>query len=93
MLSYGHQGRVVLTRATGYSRLYADGAGTQLPEADRIATRTDTVYDLASVSKLFTSIVVMQQVEAGRVELDAPVARYLPEFSEHSAASPYARAA
>jgi len=31
----------------------------------------------------------MQQVEAGRVELDAPVAQYLPEFSEHSAASPF----
>ena len=89
VLTYGHQGRVVMTRATGWSRLYADGTGTQLPETDRIATRTDTIYDLASVSKLFTSIVVMQQVEAGRVELDAPVARYLPEFSEHSAASPY----
>ena len=89
VLSYGHQGKVVLTRATGYSRLYADGDGTQLPESDRIETRTDTIYDLASVSKLFTSIVVMQQVEAGRVELDAPVARYLPEFSEHSAASPF----
>ena len=89
VLSYGHQGKVVLTRATGYSRLYADGDGTQLPEADRIETRTDTIYDLASVSKLFTSIVVMQQVEAGRVELHSPVTRYLPEFSEHSAASPY----
>jgi CubicO group peptidase (beta-lactamase class C family) len=89
VLSFGHQGRVVLTRATGYSRLYADGAGTRLPEADRIATRTDTIYDLASVSKLFTSIVVMPQVEVGRVDLDAPVARYLPEFTEHSAASPY----
>jgi CubicO group peptidase (beta-lactamase class C family) len=89
VLSYGHQGRVVLTRATGYSRLYADGTGTELPESDRIATRTDTIYDLASVSKLFTSIVVMQQVEARRVDLDAPVARYLPEFSQHSAASPY----
>jgi CubicO group peptidase (beta-lactamase class C family) len=89
VLSYGHQARVVLTRATGYSRLYADGSGTQLPEPDRIETRTDTIYDLASVSKLFTSVVVMQQVEAGRVDLDAPVRRYLPEFSEHSAASPY----
>ncbi|MEJ6906684.1 serine hydrolase domain-containing protein, partial [Bradyrhizobium japonicum] len=48
-----------------------------------------TVFDLASVSKLFTSVVVMQQVEAGRVDLDAPVARYVPEFSSHSAASPY----
>ena len=89
VLSYGHRGKVVLTRATGYSRLYADGDGTQLPEADRITTRTDTIYDLASVSKLFTSIVVMQQVEAGRVELDTPVARYLPEFSDHSTTSPY----
>lgn len=89
VLSYGHQGRVVLTRATGYSRLYADGTGTLLPEADRIPTRTDTIYDLASVSKLFTSIVVMQQVEAGRVDLDAPVSRYLPEFSQHSATSPH----
>ena len=89
VLSYGHQGRVVLTRATGYSRLYADADGTQLPEADRLATRTDTIYDLASVSKLFTSIVVMQQVEAGRVDLDAPVSRYLPEFSEHSTTSPF----
>ncbi len=89
VLSYGHQGRVVLTRATGYARLYADGAGTQLPASDRIETRTDTIYDLASVSKLFTSIVVMQQVEAGRVDLDAPVSRYLPEFSQHSATSPY----
>ncbi len=89
VLSYGHQGKVVMTRATGYSRLYADGSGTQLPEAERIETRTDTIYDLASVSKLFTSVVVMQQVEAGRVDLDAPVARYLPEFSSHSAASPY----
>ncbi|GAA3719764.1 serine hydrolase domain-containing protein [Microlunatus aurantiacus] len=89
VLSYGHHGRVVLTRATGYSRLYADGSGSALPEADRIRTRTDAIYDLASVSKLFTSIVVMQQVEAGRVDLDAPVTRYLPEFREHGATSPY----
>ena len=67
----------------------ADGNGVELPASERIETRTDTIYDLASVSKLFTSIVVMQQVEAGRVDLDAPVARYLPEFAEHSAASPY----
>jgi CubicO group peptidase (beta-lactamase class C family) len=89
VLSYGHSGKVVMTRAAGYSRLYADGSGTQLPEVERIETRTDTIYDLASVSKLFTSIVVMQQVEAGRVDLDAPVARYLPEFRSHTAASPY----
>ena len=89
VLGYGHHGRIVLTRAAGYARLYADADGTELPADQRIATRTDTIYDVASVSKLFTSIVVMQQVEAGRVDLDAPVSSYLPEFSEHSAASPY----
>ena len=86
VLSYGHQGKVVLTRASGHARLYADGAGTLLPQDQRVATSTDTVYDLASVSKLFTSIVVMQQVERGRVALDAPVARYVPEFAENGKA-------
>lgn len=90
VLTYGHAGRVVLTRATGWSRLYA-GVDETGNGVEKIRTRTDTIYDLASVSKLFTSIVVMQQVEAGRVDLDDPVSRYLPEFSEHSAASPYVK--
>ncbi|PWR05477.1 serine hydrolase [Micromonospora acroterricola] len=55
--------------------------GVELPAEQQIATRPDTIFDLASVSKLFTTIVTMQQVERGRVELDAPVARYVPEFA------------
>lgn len=55
--------------------------GVELPADQQIATRPDTIYDLASVSKLFTTIVAMQQVERGRVELDTPVARYVPEFA------------
>ena len=86
VLTYGHQGRVVMTRASGLARLYADGEGTLLPQDQRIATRTDTIYDLASISKLFTSVVVMQQVERGRVDLDAPVARYVPEFAANDKA-------
>jgi CubicO group peptidase (beta-lactamase class C family) len=86
VLTYGHAGRVVMSRASGYSRLYADGAGTLLPQDERIATRTDTIYDLASISKLFTSVVVMQQVERGRVDLDAPVVRYVPEFAANDKA-------
>ena len=50
--------------------------------------RTDTIFDLASLTKLFTAIMVMQQVEAGRVELDAPVTRYLSEFA--AGTSPFA---
>lgn len=40
----------------------------------------DTVYRVGSVSKLFTDIALMQLVEQKRVDLDAPVKRYLPEF-------------
>jgi CubicO group peptidase (beta-lactamase class C family) len=55
--------------------------GEELPPAERIPMRRDTIFDLASISKLFTTVVVMRQVEAGRVDLDAPVAGYLPEFA------------
>ena len=81
VLLYGHRDTILLCRATGYARRYADGTKTLLPHADQQPTRTDTIFDLASVTKLFTAIAVMQQVEAGRVALDAPVTRYLPEFA------------
>jgi CubicO group peptidase (beta-lactamase class C family)/D-alanyl-D-alanine dipeptidase len=40
-----------------------------------------TVYRVGSISKLFTDLAVMQLVEQGRLDLDAPVTRYLPEFT------------
>ncbi|HWB10321.1 MAG TPA: serine hydrolase [Pirellulales bacterium] len=39
-----------------------------------------TVYRVGSVSKLFTDVALMQLVERNRVDLDAPVSDYLPEF-------------
>jgi CubicO group peptidase (beta-lactamase class C family) len=82
-----HHGKVVTRDATGWALRYADGAGTELPRGQWIPMRTDTIFDLASVSKLFTSIVVMQQVEAGRIDLDAPMASYVPEFAGHGKGS------
>ncbi len=76
-----HDGRVVAEDAAGWALRFADGAGAELPRDEWVASGTDTIYDLASVSKLFTTIVVLQQVEAGRVDLDAPVTRYLPAFA------------
>jgi CubicO group peptidase (beta-lactamase class C family) len=75
-----HDGVVVERGAGGYAVKYA-GPGTELPPDQWIPARTDTIYDLASLSKLFTSIVAMQQLEAGRIDLGAPVAHYLPEFA------------
>jgi serine beta-lactamase-like protein LACTB len=40
----------------------------------------DTVYRVGSVSKLFTDIAVMQLVEQGKLDLDAPVTKYLGDF-------------
>ncbi len=40
----------------------------------------ETIYRVGSVSKLFTDIALMQLVEQKRVDLDAPVSRYLPDF-------------
>ncbi len=76
-----HGGSVVAHEASGWSLRYADAAGAELPADEWIRTAPDTIYDLASVSKLFTTIVVLQQVEAGLLDLDTPVATYLPAFA------------
>jgi CubicO group peptidase (beta-lactamase class C family) len=41
-----------------------------------------TVYRLASISKPITAVAVMQLVERGALELDAPIRRYVPEYPE-----------
>ena len=75
-----HDGVVVSRHTAGYAVRYADGAGTELPADQKVPMRPDTIFDMASVSKLFTSIAVMQLVESGEVDPDEPVATYLPEF-------------
>jgi CubicO group peptidase (beta-lactamase class C family) len=68
--------------AYGHALLYADDR-SQLPPQERVAMRRDTIFDLASISKLFTGISVVRLIEQGRVELEAPVARYVPEFAHN----------
>ncbi|NED02318.1 beta-lactamase family protein, partial [Streptomyces sp. SID6648] len=58
----------------------ATDTGVEFPAEQQIPMARDTVFDLASVSKLFTSILAVQQMERGTLELEAPVARYLPGF-------------
>jgi CubicO group peptidase (beta-lactamase class C family)/D-alanyl-D-alanine dipeptidase len=61
------------------SIVWAKGFGFANPKDKTIAT-AETVYRVGSVSKLFTDIAIMQLVEQGKIDLDAPVTRYLPEF-------------
>jgi CubicO group peptidase (beta-lactamase class C family)/D-alanyl-D-alanine dipeptidase len=60
--------------------VWAKGFGFADPK-DKTPATADTVYRVGSVSKLFTDIAIMQLVEQGKLDLDAPVSRYLPEFS------------
>src|SRR5882672_1198997 len=60
--------------------VWAKGFGFADPEKKKAAT-ADTVYRVGSVSKLFTDIAVMQLVERGALDLDAPVQKILPSFA------------
>ena len=46
----------------------------------KVAATAGTVYRVGSVSKLFTDVGIMQLVERGALNLDAPIQRYLPDF-------------
>lgn len=59
--------------------VWAKGFGFADPAA-KVPATADTVYRVGSVSKLFTDLAVMQLVEAGKLDLDAPVTKYLPDF-------------
>lgn len=76
------RGVIALWKAYGYAALYRTADYEPLRKPVR-ATR-DTLYDIASITKLFTATAIMQLWDAGKVDLDAPVATYLPEFATPS---------
>jgi CubicO group peptidase (beta-lactamase class C family) len=45
-----------------------------------IPAKADTVYRIASVTKPITAVAVMQLVERGKLDLDAPIQKYVPTF-------------
>lgn len=86
VLLAGRGGTVALHRPIGKAVRYAaydekTDTGVEFPAEQQIAMAEDTVFDLASVSKLFTSILAVQQIERGALELEAPAASYLPDFA------------
>ncbi|WP_233559158.1 serine hydrolase domain-containing protein [Micromonospora radicis] len=69
-------GQAVVGKALRY------GAGpVLLPEAKQIAMRADSIFDTASLTKVFTAILTLQQVDKGRITLDTPVVEHLPGFA------------
>jgi uncharacterized protein YbbC (DUF1343 family)/CubicO group peptidase (beta-lactamase class C family) len=74
VLIVGHDGQVIYRKAYGERAL----------EPRREPMTLDTVFDLASLTKVIvTTTAVMQLVEQGKVRLNDPVAKYLPEFAQN----------
>jgi CubicO group peptidase (beta-lactamase class C family) len=63
-------GKVVWTQSFGWA------------DRDKHSSATAaSIYRIGSISKSFTAVALMQAVERGKVNLDAPVAKYLPDAS------------
>jgi CubicO group peptidase (beta-lactamase class C family) len=69
-------GAVLAVRAAGELVRYDDAAYTLA--RDRPPARRDSIFDLASISKLFTTSVIGSLAEDGLLDLDEPVATWLP---------------
>jgi CubicO group peptidase (beta-lactamase class C family) len=77
------EGEVVLDRALGHAR----GNGPDDEEdAEKVAATTETPFCIYSGSKAVTAFVVHKLVERGQVELDAPVAAYIPGYDRNGKA-------
>ncbi len=76
-------GMIVEHAAVGHALRYASADGIELPPDEWVPMTEDTIFDLASVSKLFCTVVVLQLVEEGLIDLDTPVAQYIPEFAQN----------
>ena len=66
--------------ATGSAATFT-GEGAGIPVAEQVPVTGDTIFDLASLTKLFTATLALCEVDAGKLDLAAPVAHYLPDFA------------
>ena len=76
--AYGLFNGTVLVAEAG-EVVYAKGVG----EADKswgTPNTTETKFRIGSLTKQFTAALVLQLVEAGQIDLDAPISTYLPDY-------------
>lgn len=70
---------VLIARGDRLLHHKAYGATTYEAPPAQVVQR-DTIYDIASLTKMFTATAALRLYEAGRLDLHAPVMAYLPEF-------------
>ena len=61
-VSIGHRNTIISHFASGKALLYADANGTLLPGSQQIDMQEDSIYDMASLTKLFTTVLALDQI-------------------------------
>ena len=77
VVAIARQGRLAYLQAVGFQ-----------DRAKTIPMRANSIFWIASMTKPITSVAAMILVDEGKLELDAPVARYLPELGAMPVARP-----
>ncbi|MCF2947801.1 penicillin binding protein PBP4B [Paraglaciecola aquimarina] len=71
-------GKIIKHQAYGYARKFADGGEVLAQPA---AMQTDTIFDIASNTKMFaTNFALMTLVNQGKLDVTKPLSYYLPEY-------------
>lgn len=73
-------GKIVKHSAYGYKLKYESGKELVNP----VAMTKDTLFDLASNTKIYaTTLAIIKLVDEGKIELNDPVEKYLPNFKDN----------
>jgi methyl acetate hydrolase len=72
---------IVAIAGTAGALTYSGAFGTR-DSASSVPVTTDSIFAIASMTKAVTSVAAMQLVEQGKVTLDEPVAKHLPEVAK-----------
>jgi len=72
----------VVAMAASSSGVFYQGAFGESDLGTGKAISVDSIFNIASMTKPLTSVSAMQLVEAGKLDLDRPVAEYIPRLSE-----------
>ncbi len=72
-----HNGHTVFLEATGFANLES-----------RVQVDSAMAFGIASITKAFTGVALLRLVEDGRIDLNAEIQRYVPEFPRHPSGRP-----
>ncbi len=78
-IKQGHLPGLVIGVVKSGRLIYAQGFGVR-KIGESSPTTSRSLFHMASVTKTFVATAVMQLVESGKIDLEAPLIRYLPYF-------------